>query len=73
MVPTDRYDVSNDYRITNVPTIFLIEPSGTIALSETGFSKPDLEKIASEFAAIGKTPAHAFFAPSEIVPNHKPG
>jgi peroxiredoxin len=73
LIDTDRYDVSNDYRITNVPTIFLIEPSGTIALSETGFSKPDLEKIASEFAAIGKTPAHAFFAPSEIVPNHKPG
>jgi len=73
LIDTDRYDVSNDYRITNVPTLFLISPSGTIALSETGFSKPDLEKIAAEFAAVSKTPPSVFFAPSEIVPNHKPG
>ena len=73
LIDTDRYDVSNDYRITNVPTLFLINPSDTIALSETGFSKPGLEKIAAEFAAVSKTPPSAFFAPSEIVPNHKPG
>jgi peroxiredoxin len=73
LIDTDRYEVSNDYRISNVPTLFLIDPSGKIALSETGFSKPDIENIAAQFAAICKTPPSVFFAPSEIVPNHKPG
>ena len=41
----DNYPVSNAYAITHVPSLFLIEPDGTIGFSSTGFVKADLEEI----------------------------
>lgn len=67
------YPVSNAYGLTNVPTIFLVEPGGTITLSGTGFSKDDLQQIASRLAHQHKLPAEPFFRPDEIVPAYKPG
>ena len=42
----EEYPVSNAYGITHVPSLFLIEPDGRIALSSVGFSKADLEELA---------------------------
>src|SRR5580658_9857531 len=50
LIDADGYPVSNRYGITNVPTVFLISPDGTIQLSSVGFGKSDLEKIAAEAA-----------------------
>jgi len=69
----DGYPVSNDYRLTNVPSLFLIEPTGKISVSVTGFSKKDLEGISSEFATVSGQPASPLFKPSDIVPDYKPG
>ena len=44
--PDEDYPVSNAYGITHVPSLFLIEPDGRIALTSVGFSKADLEEIA---------------------------
>jgi peroxiredoxin len=69
----DGYPVSNAYGLTNVPTIFLIEPGGTVRVSSTGFEKKDLETIARELAERRKIAPAALFRPDENVPANKPG
>ena len=60
------YVVSNALGIGSVPTLFLIEPDGSISLSEPGFSKRALETIGSR---VGVVP----FRPGERVPEQRPG
>jgi peroxiredoxin len=66
------YSASNAYGLTNVPTIFLIAPDGTVKVSLMGFDKAGLEKIASELSQ-QKIAAAPLFRPDEIVPAYKPG
>jgi len=40
-----KYAVSNAYGLTNVPTLFYIDPSGEIEISSVGWSKADVEAI----------------------------
>jgi peroxiredoxin len=67
------YTVSNQYGITNVPTVFLIGTDGTIQESCVGFSKKDLEKMAAAAARATSTPPTSFFKPGEVIPDFKPG
>jgi peroxiredoxin len=67
------YPASNEYGLTNVPTLFLIAPDGKIKVSSVGFTKSDLERIASEAARATGTTAGPLFKPGEVVPDHKPG
>jgi peroxiredoxin len=60
------YPASNAFGIQSVPTIFLVEPDGSISLSGTGFSKRDLEAIG---ARVGVAP----FRAGERVPEQRPG
>ncbi len=73
LIDANGYSVSNRYGITNVPSLFLIGTDGRICISETGFSKKDLEQIAKEFASVNGVPLSALFKPSDIVPDYKPG
>jgi peroxiredoxin len=73
LIDATGYPISNQYRITNVPSMFLIGTDGKIRVSETGFSKKELERVAKEFAAASGKPASALFKPSDIVPDYKPG
>src|SRR5258708_9762786 len=59
------YPVSNAYGLTSVPTIFLIEPDGTVRVSSTGFDKKDLETIARELAGRRRIAPAALFRPDE--------
>ena len=45
------YPTSNAFGITNVPTLFLVEPDGRISLTSVGFVKADLEEIARRTGA----------------------
>jgi peroxiredoxin len=67
------YPASNAYGLTNVPTIFLIAPDGKVQVSCVGFSKDDLEKIASELSQHKKLQAAPLFRTTEIIPAYKPG
>jgi len=67
------FPVSNQYGITNVPTLFLISPDGTIHLSSVGFAKADLEKVAAEAARTTQKASSPIFKPGEVVPQYKPG
>jgi peroxiredoxin len=73
LIDEDGYPVSNQYGITNVPSVFLISPDGQIQESSVGFSKKDFEKIAAAAAKATNTPTTSFFKPSEVVPAIKPG
>lgn len=67
------FPVSNDYGLTNVPTMFWINTDGQIQQTTVGFSKSDLEKMAAHAAQVtGKSPA-SLFKPGEVVPETKPG
>src|SRR6266436_6612411 len=73
MLDEKGYPVSNAYGLTSVPTIFLIEPDGTVRLSSTGFDKKDLETIARELAGRRRIAPAALFRPDENVPANNPG
>ncbi len=67
------YSASKAYGLTNVPTLFWINPDGKIHLSSSGFSKSDLEKLSAEVALATGNTAKPLFRPGEVVPNYKPG
>jgi len=73
LIDDESYIVSNAYGLTNVPSIFLIAPNGTVKLASIGFDKAKLEAMAAELSAATKRPSAALFRPSEVVPSFKPG
>jgi peroxiredoxin len=73
LIEAQGYSVSNQYGITNVPSIFLISPDGKIEEISVGFSKADLEKVAAAAAHANGTKPTPLFKPSENVPALKPG
>jgi peroxiredoxin len=67
------YPVSNEYGLTNVPTMFWINPDGQIHQTSVGFSKVELDKMAAQAAhATGRSPV-SLFKPGEVIPEMKPG
>jgi peroxiredoxin len=67
------YQVSRDYGLEHVPTIFLIAPEGSIAIESEGFAKRDLLEIQKSLAQTLSAPLTALFLPKENVPEYKPG
>jgi peroxiredoxin len=67
------YPASNAYGLTSVPTVFLIDPEGTVRVSSMGFVKADLEKIGAELAERRKIAPVALFRANESVPANRPG
>ena len=52
------YAVSNAYGLTNVPTLFYIDPSGEIEIASVSWSKADVEAVNQRLAALRQqTPA----------------
>jgi peroxiredoxin len=64
--PGPRFAVSSLYRISQVPSFFLVEPDGTVSLSFDGFEKQPLEQVAARFGV-------SLFAEGERVPASRPG
>jgi peroxiredoxin len=60
------YTASNDYRISHVPSLFLVARDGTIAWSLEGFNKREFEALAGQ---VGVHP----FRQDERVPEWKSG
>jgi peroxiredoxin len=67
------YPASNAYGLSMVPSIFLIDPDGTVQVSSMGFVKQDLKTIAKHLAARGKMAPSVLFRPDEGIPEQKPG
>jgi peroxiredoxin len=60
------WPASNAYRITHVPSLFLVEPDGRISQAFDGFNKAEIEKLGARFRA-------APFRSGEQVPALRPG
>jgi peroxiredoxin len=67
------YSASNAYGLTNVPTIFFIDPDGTVKVVCMGFDKKGLEDIGASLAERKQLSPAALFHPDEKIPAHKPG
>ena len=67
------YPASNAYGLTNVPTIFLIEPDGKVRVSCLGFGKAELEAIGDYLAERKRIAQAPLFLPDEVIPAYKPG
>jgi len=73
LIDGEGYPASNRYGLTNSPTLFLILPGGRIQASCAGFSKVDLETIATDAACLSGKPALPLFTLEDAVPLWKPG
>jgi peroxiredoxin len=69
----ENYPASNAFGIAYVPTAFVIEPGGEIALTSVGWSKDDIEAIARRLGEKAGEPAIALFGPHENVVAFRPG
>jgi peroxiredoxin len=67
------YAVSNAYGLTNVPTVFLIEPNGTVAASVVGWSRADLEEVNHKLAELVDVVQAPLFQAGESVDDWKAG
>jgi peroxiredoxin len=73
MLPdVDPYAVSNQYGLTTVPTLFLVQPDGQIQMTSVGFVKQELEAAAAELARRTGA-AITIFKPTDSVPEFKSG
>jgi peroxiredoxin len=70
---TARYPVSNAYGLTNVPTLFLVRPSGEIEISCVGWSRQDVEQMGRELAQAGQSTPVPIIHKGEAVPDFKAG
>ncbi len=70
---TKAYPVSNAYGLTNVPSIFWVEPDGAIEISSVGWVKQDVEDIHRKIAEAGSQDMKPLFRPDEEVSAYRPG
>jgi peroxiredoxin len=70
---TDSYPASNAYGLTNVPSIFWIDPDGTIEISSVGWVRQDIEEINQKAAEAGHNNLKPVFRPDEQVAAYRPG
>lgn len=73
LIDTDGYKVSKQYGLTNVPSLFFIEPNGKIGKASVAFNRREIESIAAEMAKVSGKPAQPVFLPSEKIPDYRPG
>lgn len=67
------YRVSRAYRLTNVPSMFLIGPDGEIEQTSVGWSKKEILELSHKLSEISGLPVSNVFLPNERVPEYKPG
>jgi peroxiredoxin len=71
--PVGKYQVSNAYKLTNVPTTFLISSEGEIDFATVSWSKADVEQLNRRLASLSGVAAAQIFQPGENVSEFKPG
>lgn len=67
------YAVSNAYGLTNVPTLFYIEPDGKIEVASVSWSKAEFEAIHEKLAARLRQPPALLWRKGEEVREFRPG
>ncbi len=70
---TESYPTSNAYGLTHVPSLFLIDKTGEVIQSSTGFTKKDLEEMARKLESSTGKKGFALSRPGEDTPDFKAG
>jgi peroxiredoxin len=70
---TDKFQVSNAYGLTNVPTVFWISPEGKIEISSVGWSRQDIDDINRKAGEAGGSALQPVFEPGEQVAEFRAG
>jgi peroxiredoxin len=69
-----RYIVSNAYKLTNVPSIYLIDREGDIQLASVGWARQDFEELNLKLSMMNPAQQqHPLFKAGEQVAEFKPG
>jgi peroxiredoxin len=68
-----KYPASNSYKITTVPSIFLISPEGEVDLSIEGWSRQEMEELSRALAEVTGSAPIPVVRSGEKVPDYKPG
>jgi len=71
--PVGKYPVSNAYKLTHVPTTFLVSSEGEIDFATVSWAKADVEQLNRRLAAQSGVPTAQIFQPGENVSEFKPG
>ena len=69
---TRKFQVSNAYGLTNVPTVFWISPEGKIEISSVGWSRQEMDLV-NRKAGEDAASAHPLFGPGEQVADFRAG
>jgi peroxiredoxin len=67
------YPASNAYGLTNVPTLFLVNPDGEIEVSSVSWAQDELEDVSRRLAAASGSNVATIVRPEDNVPAFKPG
>jgi len=70
---TISYPVSNAYGLTNVPSLFWVEPDGEIEVSSVGWVKKDIDEINRRAAETNGNHLQPLFRAGESVPDFRAG
>jgi peroxiredoxin len=70
---TQKYPASNAYRLTNVPSIFLVSPNGRIELSTVGWVKDEIVKLNRTAAKLAAVAPAEIFKKNESLVDFKAG
>ena len=73
LIDKEPYEISQEYHLTHVPTLFLIGPGGRVELSSDGFCKDDLLEIRKSLATNFAVRPAELFQSGEQIPAYKPG
>ncbi len=73
LIDADPYDISLEYGLEYVPTLFLVAPDGQVEISSDGFAKADLLEIQRRLAKHFNATPGELFQPTDKVPEYKPG
>jgi len=74
LVEGDNYPISRAFDIMATPTLFLIDPDGTVAYSTMGFMKPALDALGDAVAdAVGASHAPLVTSSDREIPMFVPG
>jgi peroxiredoxin len=68
-----KYEVSNAYGLTNVPTLFYVAPDGEIEVSCVGWSKADVDAINQKLAEHRKQIPAALWRKGEEIQDFRAG
>jgi peroxiredoxin len=73
LLDEDSYEISQDYGLTHVPSLFLIASDGRVEFSGDGFRKRDLLAIRNSLAKHYAVQPAELFRTGEHIPEFKPG